>query len=554
MRLYIHLPLRNGAELDKLIQQQSSKDSPLYHHWLTPAQFRSEFGPTQASLDSAATALRAQGFKTTITSQAVIADAPQGVVERTFGVSLAPKTFVDAVTRKRVTTLNASRAPVMPAALTKLGAQVVGLNNLAAPRSNAFLVNKNPLPANRYSPVGGYFYDDLKQAYDYPSYFVARGTGAKVAIIGVSDFNNSDLNLYFGHEGLPTPTYIRRPVDGGPAPCGGVGDGNCDEISLDVQQAGGSAPGATFYYYGAPTPSYASFLDMWTAIVDDNIADVVSSSWTAGCERYFTPAYNNGVNYESILTPFHDIWRQGNAQGISFLNASGDFGATDCTNVAGTATVYGVQAWASDPDVTAVGGTNLVTSYHPGSLRSTYVSENEYPDPIDPAFEGGVSGFIWASGGGKSIFYRKPLYQYLVNTGSSTRTIPDISMHMGGCPGIAIQPCGPDRSFDWTVIDGQFYGFIGTSASTPEFAGLQAIQDGIYHNRAGNVNYLIYFLGALGTTGNGPVYHNNIPGYNGYPSHRGYNLVVGNGTPYAREYALLPFAPLAGDPQTPSNP
>jgi hypothetical protein len=72
--------------------------------------------------------------------------------------------------------------------------------------------------------------------------------------------------------------------------------------------------------------------------------------------------------------------------------------------------------------------------------------------------------------------------------------------------------------------------------------------------RAGNVNNVIYELAALGTLGNGPIFHNNIPGNNGYQSHQGYNFVVGNGTPYGAQYALDPTAPLAGDPQTPSNP
>lgn len=553
MRIYVHLPLRNSAELDQLIKSQSSKDSPMYHHWLTPAQFRSEFAPAQSDLNTAAATLQSYGFKTTITSQAVVADAPQATVQRTFGVTLQPRTFVDAVTQKRVTALSTTHMPVLPSALSKLGVQVVGLNQLAAPRSNAVLVSKNPVSDNRYSSTGGYWFDDMKQAYDYPSYSTDNGAGSTIAVIGVADFLDSDVNMYFSHEHATPPTIIRRPVDGGPAPFGGVNDGSTDEISLDIQQSAGSAPGATIMYYGAPNPSYADFLDMWTAIVDDNIADVVSSSWTAGCELDFTPAYNNGVNEESILTPFHDIWRQGNAQGISFLNASGDYGATDCTNVAGTSLVYGVQAWASDPDVTAVGGTNLVTSYIANSLQSTYVTENAYPDLIDPAL-GAPPGYMWASGGGKSVLYAKPLYQYLVNTGASTRTIPDIAMHMGGCPAIAQQPCAPDRSYDITAIGGSYYGFIGTSASTPEFAGLQAIQDATLHSRAGNVNYLIYALAAIGSTGNGPVFHNNIPGNNGYPTHKGYNLVIGNGTPYAASYALRPFGPIAGDPQTPSNP
>ena len=67
------------------------------------------------------------------------------------------------------------------------------------------------------------------------------------------------------------------------------------------------------------------------------------------------------------------------------------------------------------------------------------------------------------------------------------------------------------------------------------------------------MNYLIYALAAVGSLGV-PIFHNNIPGNNGYPSHKGYNFVVGNGTLFGSRYALDPFGPVAGNPQTPSNP
>jgi kumamolisin len=40
--------------------------------------------------------------------------------------------------------------------------------------------------------------------------------------------------------------------------------------------------------------------------------------------------------------------------------------------------------------------------------------------------------------GGYSQIFSKPLYQYLVNTGSAThRAVPEVSLMMGGCPGDA---------------------------------------------------------------------------------------------------------------------
>jgi hypothetical protein len=56
------------------------------------------------------------------------------------------------------------------------------------------------------------------------------------------------------------------------------------------------------------------------------------------------------------------------------------------------------------------------------------------------------------------------------------RTVPDLALHIGGWPGIAVQPCGPDRSFDWVGIDNGFFGFVGTSASSPDIAGLMALK------------------------------------------------------------------------------
>ncbi len=552
VRIYVHLPLRNSAELDQLISQQSTKDSPQYHQFLTPAQFRAQYGPTASSLATVAGALTAQGFKTAITSQGIVADAPQATVERVFNVHLTNRTA--ALSRgTAVTLLQADKAPTIPAALASVGAQVAAFAPLPAARPSFAKVSTASFADNRYSNAGPYWFDDLKQAYQYPSYATAKGSGRTIGIVAACDYLDSDVSLYFGHENLTPPNVVRRAVDGGSPPFD-INNGDCDEVSLDVQQSGGSAPGATIMVYEAPDASIVpSFLDMDTAIVEDNKADVVSTSFGL-CELYFTAAYNGGEDFTYLLSTFHDLYRQGNAQGITFVQSSGDNGALNCTDVTGAVATLGVN-WASDDtDVTGVGGTNLVTSFNSGSLRSAYVSENAYDDLFSPS-SGEPAGEVWGSGGGKSLYFQKPLYQYLVNTGASTRTVPDVSMHMGGCPYGSVQPCGADRSSDVTALGGEFYLLIGTSASSPEFAGLQAVQDQLLGSRTGNVNYLLYALAALGSVGNGPIFHNNIPGNDGYyPSHAGYNYVVGNGTPRGAQYAFDPFGPEAGNPQTPSNP
>ena len=193
-----------------------------------------------------------------------------------------------------------------------------------------------------------------------PSYGTANGSGKTIAIVAASDFIDSDVAAYFGEEGLAPPTIVRRPVDGGSPPFN-INSGLSDEVSLDVQQSGGSAPGATIMVYEAPDASFTpSFIDMYTAINEDNKADVVSTSFGL-CELFFLPSYNGGEDFTPLLQTFHDLFRQGNAQGITFLNSSGDNGAQggDCTDVTGANAIFGVSVWANDPDVTGVGGTNL---------------------------------------------------------------------------------------------------------------------------------------------------------------------------------------------------
>lgn len=560
IRTYVHLPLRNVSDLRRLIQEQSSKNSPMYHRFLTVAQFRAQYGPTSSALESAARTLKADGFKTTITSQGIIADAPRAVVERTFHLHLRARPKSSNL--PAVSLIEADRAPTAPRELSALHAEIAAYAPVPPALTNHAKVGTAPInPDNRYGPtMPFYWFDDLKQAYTYPGYRTFNGSGRTIAILAVSDFLNSDVAAYFGHEHLAPPTIVRRPVDGGPPPFN-IDNGFSDEVSLDVQQSGGSAPGATIMVYGAPNALFTpSFIDMFTAIDEDNRADVVSASFGL-CELFFFPRYNDGQSFLPLLHMFHDLFLQGNAQGITFMNSSGDNGAQggDCTDVSGKNAIFGVSVWANDPNVTGVGGTNLQTSSIRGSLQSTYLAENAFHDNFLPGDGFVPKGGIWGSGGGKSVIWSKPAYQYLVSTGANTRTVPDVAMMMGGCPIGSAPPCGTSkiarrRSAFFTALAGNFYLFIGTSGSSPEFAGLQAVQDEVLHSRAGNVNYLLYGLAAAGTVGNGPIFHNNIPGNNGYPSHPGYNYVVGNGTLFGSQYALDPFGPIAGDPQTPSNP
>ncbi|HTJ26574.1 MAG TPA: S53 family peptidase [Candidatus Limnocylindria bacterium] len=567
VRTIVHLPLRNADELENLVAQQSQQGSPQYHVFLTPQQFAARYAPSSSDLAAAAAALKSLGFTTQITTQSVVADADQATVQRAFNVTLR------SVSTKGRTVLAADRAATVPATLQALHPSIAvspkWVVHKDSVRAGGF--TNGLVPDDRYGAYSEYWFTDLKEAYSYPAVPQSNGAGRTIAIVMSNKPQQSDLQAYFDHEqftaisGKPVPMLQFVDIDGG-----GPYDPNySDEVELDTQQSLGSAPGANEIVYDMPDLSFSAIYDAYQQAITDNKADIVSSSFGEG-ELFFTAAYNGGTDYSSIVTQqFHDLFLQGNAQGITFVASSDDMGANGCVDPNVTTAVKCVSWPADDPNVTGVGGTNLGTTTLPApktpgypysyALTSKYKSENANYDPlaVDIWYTGGpaLPGEIWGSGGGVSTLFPEPLYQRLArNVIKSGRNVPDIAMHMGGCPQGAVTPCAADRSFDVIYMGGQRYGVIGTSASAPEFAGLLAITEQNLGTRLGNANWYIYALAAV--AGDRAFHHRIIPGNNGgyATSTAGYDQVIGVGTPYGNLFSADPFAGLAGDPQTTSNP
>jgi subtilase family serine protease len=233
--------------------------------------------------------------------------------------------------------------------------------------------------------------------------------------------------------------------------------------------------------------------------------------------------------------------------------------------------------------MTAVGGTNLVTTYIPGSLDSQYATENAWSDPeipYDPyGFGANVYGGVWGAGGGVSRMWPAPSYQSLVTTTYTGRALPDIGMQVGGCPGgisklnkksgfcdggnnPADGDGNTDRSYGIFAValgqGGGFFGYIGTSLSSPSFAGVLALlieQNG----RQGNVNHYLYEIAAQQAKSGKPAefLHTEIPGFNGVIQSNvsaTYNVSTGIGTPIVKALVGAAAAAPAGTPQSLSNP
>lgn len=553
----IYLPSQHKAELEKLLTDLHTPGSGTYHQWLTPAQFQSQFGPSSAKLKAIQSELAGFGLASTQTSSHILhVTGSANQVSRALSTSLSHALMPNGKPK-----LVAITPLSPPSSVADAQGLVLGFSNKIR-----MSVHPRPVPANRYSQAGGYWFDDLKQAYDWPSYKVANGQGVTIGILMSGGFSQADMNLYFNHEGLASPKYSVENIFGG-SPYNPNDDGTF-EAELDLQQSGGMAPNANIVLYSIPDLSDDSLVAGLVQIVEENRADVVSMSF-GGPELFYAPEYNGGEDYTGILVAEDDLMAEGNALGMTFIASSGDLGAVSIPPIACFTTnanpcgamLPSAEFPASSPHVVGVGGTNLGTATHPNNpsnLNSSYLYEEAFADPAGFDFEYGTTatGVYWGSGGGDSIVFKKPAFQKLIATGSKVRAVPDIALHMGGCPGGADAICNPEDSYDIEALGGTFVGVIGTSASAPDFAGLSALNVQL-NGRQGNENYYVYALAAAKTGSDGnPIYHLNIPGYNGlYTSgNSGYNRVLGVGTPYGREFLQIPTAKAAGDPQTPTNP
>jgi subtilase family serine protease len=570
----VYLPLRDRAGAEALLQQLHDPNSANYHQWLTPAQFSERFGPQPSTVKAVTNELAAHGLEVTeVHSHSLHVAGTASGVQAAFGTKLAMAHFTSG---KQVMT---AAAPVkLTPAMAAAGAVIADFSGKIRVQKTSSPSNL-VVPQNRESPTGGYWFDDLKQAYSFPSFKKLTGKGVTIGILMEGGFNQPDMTAYFGHELLPSPKISTVNIAGGSP----FNPGGSFETHLDIQQSGGMAPDAAIVLYNLPDLQDSSILSGLTTIIESNQADVVNMSFS-GPEAGYTAAYNGGTDFTGILNIYDDFFMEGNALGITFVSSSGDWGGLDIPAVACFSAnpptpicgpmEAGIGSPASSPHVTAVGGTNLVTTFNaqnPKDLNSAYVSENADDDPLDSDifFGTSASGAVWGSGGGISLQYAKPSYQKLVSQANlpkaakKFRTIPDLSLQMGGCPGGTLffdlhGVCPPDRSFVWEIIGGKQEGVIGTSASSPEFAGLVALKIQSTGSRLGNENFDIYSLAAAQENGSGNiVFRNQIQGNNGvYKSTMkgGYNMVIGNGTVIGGDFVQGPGLPVAGKPQTPSNP
>ena len=303
----------------------------------------------------------------------------------------------------------------------------------------------------------------IATAYNIPA---STGANVKVGIISLGGgFNQSDLNQSMADLGLTTGNVTFVGVDGAINTL--VTGSSADfENALDLVCVAGMVPSANIVLYKAGVDSNfnfysnvvqatirnsnSSFGNAIQRAVDDN-CDVITISWGRS-----EKVIQNGITFycgDYLAAPLANAA----VKNICVFVASGDYGSQAQASPNPAFQIISVDYPSANPNVTAVGGTNLTLTVDNTRANETVYNNSQVGYPV---------GF--GGGGGISSVNSLPAYQanltyktYPGNTVSAltTRGVPDISAAMNA------------YGF-W--LNGTVQGASGTSASAPIMAGMVA--------------------------------------------------------------------------------
>jgi Pro-kumamolisin, activation domain len=565
--LGVVLAPRDPAGLKTFIAGVSTPGSPLYHHYLKTGRFGPAFGATAATVERVRGALEARGLK----PGPLAADGLTLPVHTTVGAAgKALRTgFTGYRDREGRTGVTNTAAPALRGDVAPAVATITGLtttpevrphftvdphkiaapkapktskaapeaakpaSGTAAPRING----KTPtLCGNVSSLAADVGWQDTQQFWSPRSLAGAYGmvdqpnvgTGVTVGVFELENYDTKDIASYQSCYGTKVPVSAVK-VDGGPkvAPDGanfGV------ESALDIEDLIGLVPQASLVVYqgpdatdadGNPVATYQNILDVYQKMVDDDRAQVISTSW-GGCERDTLPAFMDAENL---------IFQQAAAQGQTVTAAAGDSGSADCwPDQSANSSTLSADDPAGQPYVLGVGGTtmtgsggtNQVTWNDGESATGGGVSERFALDDAT-GYQAGVNGPGYADGCAPAA-------------GQKCRQVPDVAALADWRTGYLIADGQDGDAQEWGRIG-------GTSGASPTWAALIAQADldesCAADGPVGFVNPALYQLPTTAyrdiTDGDNYLSYTDVQPAGSYTSvGSGYDLATGLGTPHAR--------------------
>lgn len=549
------------AALAKLLDDQQDLNSPSYHQWLTPDQFGRQFGPSDQDVQTVVAWLRSRGFQVGATSGGLTVLEFSGTAAQ---VQQAFHTEIHKYTVNGEDHWANASDPQIPVALAPVVAGVNSLHNfpkqpmyrfsgkVAKPQGAAVTsgsASEFTTPASQCAISGNCYFVgpyDFATVYNVQPLWNATtpidGTGQSIAILNESNINIQDVRDFRNMFGLPAndPQIILN----GPDP--GLVQGVESEADLDVEWSGAVAKGATIKLVVTAPTNATEGVDLSAVYaVENSVAPVISESF-GECELFLGTTGNAFQN---------SIRQQAAAQGITFINSSGDEGSARCDPTrmqppAPAAHGLAVSGLASSPYGVAVGGTDFQNF----GANFTFGVASPYWSLSNNAQQASALGYIpettWnstctnnvfvilhygtsaegscnspnsnilnfvdtvAGGGGKSSCttsdgtnpssctggYAKPVWQSAPGVpADSARDIPDVSLFAS--PGFMDSSyiiCEADelpspQPCSLSSAFNTFLGIGGTSASAPAFAGIMALVNQSTNSIGqGNANYVLY--------------------------------------------------------------
>lgn len=434
------------ADLQALLARQQDPSSPDFHKWLTPEQFADRFGLPQSDVDQITSWLRSQNLTVDSVDRGRTAISFSGNVRN---VEQALQVEIHNYEINGETHFSNTADPSTPAAIGNFVASIRGLDDFRMkPRS----VRRPAAPQPNYTSVttGAHYLapDDIATIYDVQPLYNSgiTGKGQKIAVVGQTQINVSDIQQFRSYFNLPPndPTMLLVPGSTDP----GISNADLAEADLDVEWSGAMARDAEIVYVYA-----YNVQDALDYVINNQIAPVVSMSYGL-CEPL-----SSFTGLESL----RKLAETASSYGISWIAASGDSGANDCYGMSRAPAGASVDAPASVPLVTGVGGTTLTegsgnywSSANSGNHASalSYIPESVWNDDVNDA-----------TGGGASIHFTKPSWQ----TGAGVpadgmRDVPDVAM-----------PASPNHDGYMVYTGGVLSVYGGTSLGAPIVAGVAGL-------------------------------------------------------------------------------
>lgn len=368
--------------------------------------------------------------------------------------------------------------------------------------------SRPPTPP-RDVPDGGLLPNQLLTAYNATPLTDAgyTGKGITVVVFAFDGFDQPDMDSFADLFDLPAFT---------PQVVGGMAEQRSGEATMDLQVIHAVAPDAKLVLVNArPSVEGDGGLEKLGRLLESVSAEFPGAIWSFsigwGCDRVFTAA---------DLAPVRAALRKALNSGTTPFVATGDLAGLECKgghdwSDPPSPDDVGVDAFASFPEVTAVGGTRLSTD-----AQGTWLSEQSWYDV--PLTQG--------SAGGASVLYRRPAWQTVDPDAGppDSRLVPDIAAVGDPFTGVKFV-------FGQQVLVGG-----GTSQSAPIWAGFAAIINQMYKALGaaplGELNPVLYQLarGAIAPSFRDIRLGGNAITPGGRP---GYDMVTGLGTPNVENLA-----------------